>query len=205
MSGRWRTNGNSASEGCRVSDFELEDEEFQADEVDNEASVNCAGPLPNLSADVENTAMKVSNKSHTTHEVDLFDSGTTRHISPYHEHFKNYSDIPSKPFVAANRQSFCATGVGDMVIEVPNGYDVAQLRLTEVLYSPEVGYTLVSIGRLDELGLSTMFAEGHCTICGSDSETIGRIPCSSKGLYCVVHDHDSVHVVNERVTVIELH
>ena len=105
-------------------DFELEDEEFRADEVDDEASVNCAGPLPNLSADLENAAMKVSDKSHTAHEVDLFDSGTTRHISPYRERFENYSDIPLKPFVAANRQRFCATGVGDMVIEVPNGYDV---------------------------------------------------------------------------------
>lgn len=82
-----------------------------------------------------------------------------------------------------------------MVIEVLNGYDVAQLHLTEVLYSPEVGYTLVSIGRLDEPGLSTTFAEGYCTICGTDSDTIGRIPCSSKGLYRAVHDNESTHSV----------
>lgn len=82
-----------------------------------------------------------------------------------------------------------------MVIEVLNGYDVAQLHLTEVLYSPEVGYTLVSIGCLDEPGLSTTFGEGYCTICGTDGDTIGRIPRSSKGLYHTIHDDKSTHSV----------
>lgn len=82
-----------------------------------------------------------------------------------------------------------------MVIEVLNGYDVAQLHLTDVLYSPEVGYTLVSIGHLDEPGLSTTFAEGYCTICRTDGDMIGWIPHSSKGLYHTVHDDESTHSV----------
>ncbi|KAG2068612.1 hypothetical protein BDR04DRAFT_966479, partial [Suillus decipiens] len=56
--------------------------------------------------------------------------------------------------------SFNAVGVREMVVEVPNGIDVSQLCLTEVLYSPEVGYTLVSIGHLNELGYSMTFANG---------------------------------------------
>ncbi|KAF8545919.1 hypothetical protein OG21DRAFT_1428382, partial [Imleria badia] len=64
--------------------------------------------------------MEVSDKPHSTHQVDLFDSGTTRHISLYRKHFENFADIPPKPFIVANRQKFSATGVGDMVIEVPN-------------------------------------------------------------------------------------
>ncbi|OAX30988.1 hypothetical protein K503DRAFT_651505, partial [Rhizopogon vinicolor AM-OR11-026] len=55
---------------------------------------------------------------------------------------------------------FNATGIGEMVIEVPNGLDASKLRLTEVLFSPEVGYMLVSIGQLDELGYSVTFADG---------------------------------------------
>ena len=92
-----------------------------------------------------------------------------------------------------------------MVIEVPNGYDVSRLRLTEVLFSPEVGYTLVSIGRLDELGLSTTFAEGFCMIRRSDGETIGQIPRTLKGLYRVVHEHETANATDETVTVMELH
>jgi hypothetical protein len=41
-----------------------------------------------------------------------------------------------------------------MVVDIPNGADILQLRLTEVLYSPEVGYTLVSVGRLDDNSFS---------------------------------------------------
>ena len=186
--------------------LDLEKEEFQADLVDVEVSVDIAGPLPDVGENLENTAMAVSDKPHSMHQVDLFDSGTTHHISPYRERFENFAEIPPKPFVTANQQKFSATGVGDMVIEVPNGYDIAQLRLTEVLYSPEVGYTLVSIGCLDKLGLSTTFAEGHCTIHGMDGETIGHIPCSSKGLYRVVHDNESTHSAeDEQITVMELH
>ena len=94
--------------------------------------------------------------------MELYDSGATRHISLYRDSFETYSDIAPKPFTAANKQVFSTTGMGDMIVEVPNGYNVSHLCLTEVLFSREVGYTLVSIGRLDELGFSTTFAEGFC-------------------------------------------
>ena len=50
-----------------------------------------------------------------------------------------------------------------MVIEVPNGIDALKLQLTD-LYSPEVSYTLVSIGCLDQCGYTTTFGSGMCTI-----------------------------------------
>ncbi|KAG2338445.1 hypothetical protein BDR05DRAFT_840449, partial [Suillus weaverae] len=53
--------------------------------------------------------------------VELYDSGSTRHISPYKERFNSISLIPPKSFTAANKQSFNAVGMGEMVIEVPNG------------------------------------------------------------------------------------
>ena len=51
-----------------------------------------------------------------------------------------------------------------MVIDIPNGADISQLRLTEVLYSPEVGYTLVSVGQLDDTGFLATFGSGKCVI-----------------------------------------
>ncbi|OAX30756.1 hypothetical protein K503DRAFT_652234, partial [Rhizopogon vinicolor AM-OR11-026] len=53
--------------------------------------------------------------------VELYDSGSTRHISPYRERFATLSEIPPRTFAAANKQLFDATAVGDMVIEIPNG------------------------------------------------------------------------------------
>lgn len=73
---------------------------------------------------------------------ELYDCETTRHISPYRENFEDYTTIVPKPLTAANKTLLSAVGQGDMVIEVPSGLDISKLRLTEVLYSPEVGYTL---------------------------------------------------------------
>ena len=164
-------------------------------------SIDCAAPVD----DLENVTMETKEGRTPSCQVELYDSGTTCHISPYRERFKNLVDIPDKFFTATNRQKFVVTGVGNMIVELPNRYDVLKLRLTKVLFSLEVGYTLVSIGRLDELGLSTTFAEGFCTIKGSDGETIGQIPHTSKGLYRVVHEHETANAATETVTVMELH
>ena len=139
--------------------------------------------------------------------IELYDSGSTRHISPYKERFETLSDIPPKPFTAANKQTFNAVAVGEMVIEVPNGVDESRLRLTEVLFSPEVGYTLVSIGRLDELGYSATFTDGKCILRDSCDDLVGEIPKSNRGLYRVVHlpGGNSVNAATETVTVMELH
>ncbi|KAF8159068.1 hypothetical protein K438DRAFT_1860390 [Mycena galopus ATCC 62051] len=108
---------------------------------------------------------------------ELYDSGTTRHITPFRDEMTNFVEIPPKSFSA-------------------NGVDVAKLHLTEVLYSPEVGYTLISIGRLDDAGITTTFSNGMCTMHGPDGEKIGEVPkngrgrngaASSYGAYCARH------------------
>lgn len=65
-----------------------------------------------------------------------------------------------------------------------------------------MGYTLVSIGRLDQLGYSVTFADGTCTIRSPDDD----VPKSQAGLYRVIHTggDDSANAV-ETVTVMELH
>ena len=63
--------------------------------------------------------------------------------------------------------------MGEMTINISNGADILQLRLTEVLYSPEVSYTLVSVGQLDEKGLDVTFSDGKCTIKRPDGKHVG--------------------------------
>jgi hypothetical protein len=99
-----------------------------------------------------------------TSRTEIYDSGCTSHISPYRNDLENFIEIPPKPFRATNKQDFQAVGKGEMVIDIPNGADISQLRLTEVLYAPEVGYTLVSVGRLDDNGFSATFGGGKCVI-----------------------------------------
>ena len=92
-----------------------------------------------------------------------------------------------------------------MVIDVPNGADVSQLRLTEVLYSPEVGYTLVSVGHLDEKGFTVTFSGGQCIIQGPDGSHIGAIP-KTKGLYHVAHDQpEEANLADEELSLDQFH
>jgi hypothetical protein len=113
----------------------------------------------------EESVAFVTHQQHTlSTRTELYDSGTTRHISPYRDQFMAYHEIPPKPLNAANQQKFVAVGKGDIIVEVPNGVEMSKLTLTEVLYSPEVGYTLVSIGRLDEEGYVITFGNGECSI-----------------------------------------
>ncbi|KIK84331.1 hypothetical protein PAXRUDRAFT_94975, partial [Paxillus rubicundulus Ve08.2h10] len=117
---------------------------------DNDTTDEPSDPTPDLAA-------AVSDRCSGEPVTELYDLGSTWHISPYHDNFESFATILLKPFLAANKQRFNAIGIGEMVIDVPNSFDVSQLRLTEVLFSPEVGYTLVSIGHLDELGYSVTF------------------------------------------------
>jgi len=111
--------------------------------------------------------------------AEIYDSGCSKHLTLYCNALKNFIEIPPKSFRAANKQNITAVRMGEMTINVPDGADVSQLKLTEVLYSPEVGYTLVSVGRLDEKGFEVIFSGGKCTIKGPNGEHVGAVPCGS--------------------------
>ena len=115
------------------------------------------------------------------------------------------SAITPKTLRTANKGSFSTVGVGELVIDVPNGVDINQLHLTEVLYSPEVGYTLVSIGRLDENGFSATFGGGKCVLRGPEGECVGQVPKNPKGLYRVEHEADSANAATEAITIDQFH
>ena len=169
-------------------------------------------PGDNTSSDISaETSPDLANLMHdsqiSTPVVKLYDSGSTWHISPYKDQFVSLTSIPLKMFLAANKQSFNAIATGDLIINVPNGCNIMKLRLTEVLYSPAVGYTLVLIGCLDQLGYSVTFGDGTCTIHSPDNNVIGCIPKTHAGLYHVIHTGacDGVNAAIETMMVMELH
>jgi hypothetical protein len=99
-----------------------------------------------------------------------------------------------------------------MIIEVPDSVDKSKLTLTEVLYSPEIGYTLISVGRLDKAGYVTTFGQGKCEIRDSDGKRIGTVPRSMKNLYRVIHQSvepsssaNSTSTATTQLTPMEVH
>ncbi len=176
--------------------------------VDRESDATSGMPtLEEVSASDESVAavINAANSPDDRVRTELYDSGCTRHISPYREDFNSFQSVPPKAFRAANTQKFSAAGKGEMCIDVLNGANASNLQLTEVMYSPEVGYTLISVGRLDDLGFELTFGGGKCIIRAPDGEVVGVVPKDDGGLYRVRHEGDSAGAAEEVLTLDQLH
>ena len=53
-------------------------------------------------------------------EVDLYDSGATRHMSGFRHKFLDFTRIEPVPIITADKRSFEATGKGNMYVHIPN-------------------------------------------------------------------------------------
>ena len=156
--------------------------------------------------DTSELAAQVYVSQDNTPQAEIYDSGCSKHLTPYRNALTNFISISPKSFYAANKQSMNAIGMGEMVIDIPNGVNTTKLRLTEVLYSPEVGYTLISIGKLNDNGYQVTFSSGKCIIRDAQGETIGSIPKIRHGLYKVVQDeYISANAVEETLTLNQFH
>jgi hypothetical protein len=88
---------------------------------------------------------------------DLYDSGATHHMMPYHDEFTIFHQMPPNCLTAVNQGSFMADGYGDIIISAPNSDRILKIHLRNVLYTPTVGFSLISISRIDDAGFSATF------------------------------------------------
>ena len=140
-----------------------------------------------------------------TPRTELYDSGATRHISPYKADFTSYKTLSPPAYLnTANQQRFPAIGEGNLVVQVPNNGTESSLTLRNALHAPAVAYTLVSIGALDEEGYTATIRNGRLEILSPRGERVGLIPRTPRRLYKVVHVPDSVDTV-ELISAMELH
>jgi transposase InsO family protein len=105
---------------------------------------------------------------------------------------------------AANSQQFPAVGTGSMVVSAPNGGGQSKLTLENVLHTPSVSYTLVSLGALDGLGYHIAIGGGHLEIQSHAGKRLACITRTARGLYRVSHEREGGYAV-EVVSVMELH
>lgn len=120
--------------------------------------------------------------------TEVFDSGANRHISPYRNVFTSFESSNPHPISAADSRTFNVLSRGDVKISLPNGSSETTTILKDVLYAPELAFTLVSISRIDDAGFSSKFELGACEITSRKDagRVIGWIP-ASHGLYRVEH------------------
>jgi Integrase core domain len=78
--------------------------------------------------------------------------------------------------------------MGDLMIEVPRPRGVSKVRLTNVLYTLSIGYTLISLSQVDCTSYSTIIMEGILNIVDrQDNSIIGEIS-QENGIWQVKHD-----------------
>jgi hypothetical protein len=145
-----------------------------------------------------------SNEDDGTH-IELYDSGATRHITPFRDDFISYSPLNPPTFLnTANQQRFPAIGTGTLAILIPCKGQSMKLLLRDVLHVPAVTYTLVSLGILDEEGYKIQIGGGHLSIRSPSGEEVGQVERTPCRLYKVTHPPESANAV-EPLSVMELH
>ena len=106
---------------------------------------------------------------------------------PYHDHFENYMPIAPKSITTADKRYFQAIGKGDLQIKIPNGLGTTTILLKDVLHCPDMGLTLVSIGKITAAGYKVIFRGPTCRIYNCKDKIIGQINARN-GLYHVDHE-----------------
>ena len=117
----------------------------------------------------------------------ILDCGASSHFSPEKSKFLNYQEINPEPVKAADGRTFKATGKGDLKINLPNGdQKPTPVTLKNVYYSPNLAFTLISVGTLDRLGYTLYIKAGVCIIRSPKNTMIAQIPLI-RGLYRVTN------------------
>ena len=155
---------------------------------------------------MESTQIKVTNmlQANKSIKTELYDSGASRHMSPFWDQFITYQQTSPRPILAANKQVFYAVGTGDFRIQVPNGVNLTPIVLWDALHAPEMGLTVVSVGRIANAGYSVAFEGNTCKIKNRSGTLIGSIPLTTNNLYKVEQVNAAI-TMPEQVDLYTLH
>jgi hypothetical protein len=157
--------------------------------------------------DIEETtaAIIMPTDADCTPRTEIYDSGASRHISPYKDDFMSYMPL-STPlyFNTASQHKFSAIGMGTLVVQTPNRSCESTLTLLHALYAPSVTNTLVSLRALDEKGYQTHIGNRCLRITSPCGNSVAEILRNTCHLYKVIHILESANAA-ELVSAMELH
>src|SRR5271168_4870543 len=142
----------------------------------------------------------------------IIDCGASSHFSPEREKFLNYQELSPIPIRAANGRTFHALGKGDLKVLLPMGKDTKPIPVTlkDTYYSPQMAFTLISVTRMTNAGLSCTMKGKTCTITSPSNKIIGCIP-KIRGLYRVTDttttktEAESANTISQLLTISQLH
>jgi len=107
------------------------------------------------------------------------DSGASRHMVNNRNSCVSFQHIESLAAQVANGQALDTKGIGDFVYKTVNGL----IRFQDVVYSPELEASFMSVGCLDRRGYSILFAQSKCSVFNTDGELIINGQLTEENLY----------------------
>jgi hypothetical protein len=110
---------------------------------------------------------------HYLSEIKVYDSGMTHHFSPYWQCFLNFKNFPPYLAACAGGDNLLITRIGDLCIKILNGASETSFLLDNVLYTPNLHFTIVSMPWLAAEGYKILFENNLCKIDNQNRETIG--------------------------------
>jgi hypothetical protein len=80
--------------------------------------------------------------------------------------------------------TFMATGVRQIRLEMPNRESAMKIMLKDILYCPDLAFTLISLSRYNVASFAVTLKGSSCIINDKKGKNIGQIPLKN-GLYRV--------------------
>ena len=109
-------------------------------------------------------------------EIDVYDSGASSHRSPAHKCFILLTQIPACTIKATDQTLFTATAMGKLQVSISNEKGLKKITLREVLYCPDLAFTLVSLSQCDMAEYFALLKDCKCTISDLKGTLVGRVP-----------------------------
>ena len=116
------------------------DSAAQASDKKEDIEAWAAMVLPGMPTEVAAAAGKAHAQVRPDTTTKLFDSGASRHMLPFWDHFINYKEIEPRPIQAADKQVFHTVRLGDLKIEVLKGTSFMPIILKNVFHAPDMCY-----------------------------------------------------------------
>ena len=128
----------------------------------------------------------------STGTTQILDTGASSHMTPHKNLLANYSEF-SKPrkICAANKGTFEALGIGTLIMPTKIHGKNMRIMLRDTLYAPDIAFTLISIGKCNDAGYQTMFAQQKCIVKDAKSNTLLEAP-KFHGLYHLDCDNEEI-------------
>ena len=89
------------------------------------------------------------------------------------ERFSEFRTITPKGVKAADKTIFMEIRIGCMKTDIPNVRDSTAVTLKDMLYYPELGYTLVSLAKCDATSFTVTLKDKSCCIKDAKGLQIG--------------------------------